>query len=186
MARFHESTCARSRTGSHRFVALVLLAGAAVMVVLTGCTSPAAPAKSGSGGTSSVPSMKLANSTASMTAAAGVADANVQVCGDCSGGTMAPMVKGSSVMEGGVQVLRIVAKNGHYEPNQITVKAGVPLTVIFTGKAKGCLANPVFPDLGKKADFTGGTATVDLGSLAAGTYKFTCKMKMNAGTITAQ
>jgi len=96
------------------------------------------------------------------------------------------MVKGAATVENGVQVVNIAIEGGTYVPNNITVKAGMPVKVVFTGKAKGCLAKPMFKSLDKKLDLTNSsTGTIDLGTVKAGAYKFTCGMGMNAGTITA-
>jgi plastocyanin len=114
-------------------------------------------------------------------------DASAQGCADCAGKGMAPMVKGTAVDENGVQVIKIGVVNGYYSPNEFMVKAGTPVKVVFTGKAKGCLAKPQFKTLGKKADFTtSGTATIDLGTVSAGTYDFACGMGMTGGKIVAQ
>jgi plastocyanin domain-containing protein len=59
--------------------------------------------------------------------------------------------------------------------------------VVFTGKAKGCLAKPTFKALGKSGDVTqSGSASIDLGVLKPGTYTWTCAMGMNSGTITVR
>jgi hypothetical protein len=63
----------------------------------------------------------------------------------------------------------------------------MPVQVVFTGKAKGCIAKPTFKSLGKTGDVTGtGTATLDLGTLQPGSYAFTCAMGMGDGQIVAQ
>jgi plastocyanin domain-containing protein len=85
-----------------------------------------------------------------------------------------------------VQVVDISVKAGFYSPNDFTVAAGQPVTVVFAGKATGCLSKPMFPSLNMKADFSSGKATLDLGTLKAGTYEFTCGMRMPGGKIVAQ
>ena len=113
--------------------------------------------------------------------------AKAQICASCWGdGSPDPTVAGVTEVEDGVQVLRVGLVDGYYEPNEFTVRAGLPVTVIFTGRAEGCLAEPEFPELGVKADLTSGEATVDLGPLDPGTYSFTCSMGVNEGTITAE
>jgi hypothetical protein len=184
MYRFDARGEAGRRTGSRELVPGIVLAIALAML-LAGCATSGRPVMRENAGAPTGSGSQMAGQMGTMTAAAGAPDANAQVCADCAGGTMAPTVDGAAVMDGGKQVLRITVNDGHYEPNRIAVKAGVPLTVIFTGKAKGCLAKPVFPELGKKADFTSGTATVDVGAIPAGTYTFTCAMKMSGATITA-
>ncbi len=97
------------------------------------------------------------------------------------------MVPGKAVVKDGVQVVAIEIINGYYVPNKITAKAGMPIQVDFSGKSKGCVSKPKFPGLGKSADLSKtGAATLDLGTLKPGVYKFTCAMGMNAGSITIQ
>ncbi len=111
----------------------------------------------------------------------------VQVCAVCSGKGMPAKFEGTATVKSGVQVIEVALVNGTYAPNVITAQAGIPTQVVFTGKAKGCLAKPTFKSLGKSADLTAtGMATIDLGSLKPGVYKFTCAMGMNAATITVQ
>jgi plastocyanin domain-containing protein len=111
----------------------------------------------------------------------------VQTCAQCGGKGAPPKVVGEAVTQDGVQIVNVGIVNGYYSPNAFTVKAGMPVRVVFTGKASGCLANPTFASLGKKVDFADtGSATVDLGTLKPGIYKFTCAMGMNAGTITVK
>ena len=112
--------------------------------------------------------------------------ATAQTCAVCGGRGPSPTTKGEQTSGQGVQVLRIGVKNGYYSPNTFVVKAGVPVSVVFTGSAKGCLAKPKFPKLDKQGDFTSGTATVHLGSLEPGEYAFTCGMGSGGGKITVQ
>jgi plastocyanin len=112
---------------------------------------------------------------------------SVQTCAQCGGKGAPPTVVGEAVTRNGVQVVGVGLVNGYYSPNTFTVKTGMPVRVVFTGKASGCLANPTFASLGKKADFADtGSATIDLGTLKPGVYEFTCAMRMNAGTITVK
>ena len=101
-------------------------------------------------------------------------------------GSPDPQTTGAAVMENGVQVLKVGLASGYYEPNNFTVQAGVPVTVVFTGNAEGCLAEPELPELGLKADMSGGSATLVLGQLKPGKYSFTCSMGVNEGTITVR
>jgi plastocyanin domain-containing protein len=111
----------------------------------------------------------------------------VQTCLECATKNMPAMVPGSAQVVNGVQVVSIAIEGGTYVPNKIAVKAGMPVQVVFAGSAKGCLAKPMFKSLGKSGDVTtSGTATIDLGALPKGTYKFTCAMGMNAGSIIVQ
>lgn len=113
--------------------------------------------------------------------------AEAQICASCWGdGSADPKVSGRAVVENSVQVLRVGLVDGYYAPNVFTVEAGLPVTVILTGRAEGCLAAPEFPELGVKADMSGGAATVALGQLEPGIYSFTCSMGVNEGTITVE
>ena len=157
---------------SHRagaaFAAVLVLG---VALLLAGCGS------SGAGGGSSSTTPAAAASTTP------TADfAKVQACAACAGG-MAPAVKGTVSVENGVQVLRVGVKHGYYSPNVFKVSADKPVTMVFSGKAQGCLAKPMIDALDKGTDFTSGTATLELGTLNAGTYVFTCAMGMNEGKI---
>lgn len=114
-------------------------------------------------------------------------DPSVQTCGVCGGKGKPKTVVGTSAVKNGVQVIAIAIQGGYYVPNHITVKAGMPVQVVFTGKAKGCIAKPMFKSLGKSGDLTStGSATLDLGSLKPGTYAFSCAMGMGDGLVTAQ
>jgi hypothetical protein len=110
-----------------------------------------------------------------------------QICAACWGdGAPQPKVVGKAMEKDGVQVLTVGLVGGWYEPNRFTVQADLPVTVVFTGRAEGCLAEPEFPELGIKADLSSGSATVPLGRLKQGTYTFTCSMGVNEGRITAK
>jgi len=154
----------------------LVVAATAGALVLTGALSVGCAAS-----TSEKPA---ATKTASVPAAA--VDSKVQTCLECGSKKMPAMVVGKASLKEGVQVVMIDIKGGTYVPNTISVKAGMPVKVVFSGLAKGCLAKPMFKALDKKLDLTTtGMGTIDLGVVKAGTYKFTCGMGMNAGTITA-
>jgi hypothetical protein len=159
----------------------------ATMVVLTmaagltvGCAGKTAQTGTAPQATSAAPAQ-------SGTAGTVTTAADVQTCAECGGKGMPPKVVGTPAVAQGVQLITVSLVGGYYSPNTFTAQAGVPIQVVFTGKAKGCLAKPTFKSLGKKADLTGtGTAMIDLGALKSGTYKFTCAMGMDAGTITVK
>lgn len=161
-----------AQTSRRLLVAATIGALALTGILAAGCTT--APAEK-----------TTAPAASSQPAATAVSD--VQVCYECDTKKMPAMVEGTAVVENGVQVVNIAIEGGTYVPSAVTVKAGMPVKVVFTGKAKGCLAKPMFKDLGKKLDLTTtGAGTIDLGTVKAGAYKFTCSMGMNAGTITVQ
>jgi plastocyanin domain-containing protein len=157
---------------------LALAAGA--ILALGGCAGGTTAMKTAEKPMAST--MAAKNEVASTSATAGA----VQECATCAGKGMAPMVKGTAVVENGVQVVRIGIKDGYYSPNMFMVKAGMPVKAIFSGEATECLAAPTFPSLNKKGDLGSGTATVELGTLKAGTYEFACGMKMTDGKIVVQ
>ena len=120
--------------------------------------------------------------------AAGSPGAAPQTCTSCwvDKGAPSPAVRGETTMADGVQVLNVGLVGGYYQPNRFTVQAGVPVTVVFTGWAQDCLAEPEFPELGLKGDMSSGRAVFDLGALEPGTYTFTCSMGVNEGRIVAE
>ena len=157
------------------FVALVAVALVAIVVGSMALRSRNDVPPAESSASSGVP---MAQSSAST---------KPQICASCWGdGSPDPQVTGAAVVENGVQVLKVGLASGYYQPNNFTVQAGIPVTVVFSGNAEGCLAEPEFPELGVKGDLSGGTATLDLGTLKPGKYTFTCSMGVNEGTITVE
>ena len=169
--------CLTARASRSSVLAIALVAST---VLVFGCAvtpSASAPAS---------PTSAVATVAPSTTGTA-TAASDVQVCTECSGKGMPAKLKGTATVKGGIQVIDVAIVNGAYAPNVITAQAGIETQVVFTGKAKGCLAKPTFKSLGKSGDLTTtGMATVDLGVLTRGVYKFTCAMGMNASTITVQ
>lgn len=165
--------CGSARRSTFALV-VTLAALLCVAAIAAGCT--AAPSKPAQSPTATQPS-----------AEATPAGTTAQLCGECGGLGMPPKVVGTATDESGVQVLNVGIVDGFYAPNDFTVKAGQPVKVVFTGSAKGCVAKPKFAELGKQVDITSsGSGAIDLGTLEAGTYNFTCGMGMNKGTITVQ
>jgi hypothetical protein len=106
-------------------------------------------------------------------------------CACCgTGGSSAP-VEGAATVEGTIQKVTIDTASGSYNPNTITLKAGVPTEITFT-QSFGCLGQVIFPDLGISADLSAGDTTVKLPALDAGTYGFNCGMQMVFGTLTVE
>ncbi len=171
-------TRSRSTMTARRTSTLVAIGAVLLATMVAGCTM------------ASSQRMRTVGSTrpAAMSGSTGrvVPASNVQTCLTCDQGKMPATVEGHATLENGVQVLSIAIRGGTYVPNTFAVKAGVPVKVVFAGRAKGCLAKPTFKSLGKQVDLTAtDTGSVVLGPLAPGTYKFTCAMGMNGGTITA-
>jgi len=107
-------------------------------------------------------------------------------CPMCNKGAPAAE-KGTASEEDGVQIVRITLKEGYYSPNEITIKSGMPAKLVFAGEAKDCSGKPKIAELNKQVDFTGtGEATMDLGTVSPGTYKLTCGMGSDGGTLVVQ
>ena len=167
-------------------VAAVVIVGGSLALRTSGGTSAAQTggSEAQNGGASRAASSAASPAVPQTLASAG---AKPQICASCWGdGGPDPTVNGRAQIENGVQMVRVGLDGGYYVPNEFTVKAGMPVTVVFSGKAEGCLAAPEFPELGLKGDLSTGTATVELGTLSPGTYAFTCSMGVNEGHITVQ
>ncbi len=164
------------------FVGVVAAAVVAIVAVSLALRPPPdMPVTAGAGQASASPA--FSSSSPQPAAATG----EPQVCASCWGdGGPDPTVAGEAEVVDGVQIVRVGVEGGYYVPNEFTVEAGLPVTVVFSGPAEGCLAEPEFPDLGAKADFSGGSATMELGALSPGSYPFTCSMGVNEGHITVQ
>ena len=78
-----------------------------------------------------------------------------------------------------------VTVHGGYSPNRIRARAGVPLRLVFDRQDSGdCTSRVVFPDFGVSADLPAfAETTVDLPSLDAGHFDFSCGMQMVHGEI---
>lgn len=105
-------------------------------------------------------------------------------CIACATGRAAPPVGGATKSIGNRrQLIAVRIVGGYYTPNVFRARRGIPLVVVFSGNATGCIAHPTFRDLGKVGEIENGAATVDLGPLDPGTYTFSCSMGSNVGTI---
>jgi hypothetical protein len=161
-----------------------VVAGAVVVLVVVALALRSQG--SGMGPTDGGTVTSTAASTASSQPVA-AATGKPQICASCWGdGGPDPTVTGSPEVMDGVQIVNVGLDGGYYVPNEFTVQAGSPVTVVFTGSAEGCLAEPEFPELGLTGDMRSGSATFDLGVLDPGTYAFTCSMGVNEGHITVE
>lgn len=159
----------------------VRLVMAGLVVLALAAASTAGCAAGGATDTATTPDSNSGVSTAMNTASA-----KGMTCGACGGNEDPGVVQGDTVSQDGAQLIRVTLKDGRYLPNTWTAKAGTPVRVSFEGTATGCLGHPTFKSLNKKADITKASATVDLGALAPGTYKWSCAMGTNVCTITVQ
>ena len=81
-----------------------------------------------------------------------------------------------------------ITVDGGYSPQQVRVKAGQPVRLVFDRKDSGsCSEEVVFPDFGvRKFLPTGQQTTVEVTPEKAGRYEFTCGMSMLRGAIIAE
>jgi hypothetical protein len=171
---------------SRRTEALVFT-GVVVIVAVAVALRSSGSAPTTTGAQTAAPSPAATSAASASSSQPSPSDAEKQICTSCWGdGGPDPTVQGEAEVVDGIQVVRVGVEGGYYVPNEFTVQAGLPVTVVFSGAAKGCLAEPEFPDLGVKTDFSSGSATLDLGVLAPGSYPFTCSMGVNEGHITVE
>ena len=129
--------------------------------------------------------------SASPAGASGGAATSGSGCACCSGGgaptangvTGAP-TKGTATVEGGVQKISVDVTTV-YNPNTITLKAGVPAEITFS-QAQGCTQIVQSKDLNFSEDLSAGPKTVKLDALQPGTYSFSCGMQMVFGQIVVE
>jgi hypothetical protein len=152
-------------------------------LALTGCdiastgplsTAPTAP--------SSAP--RVVNASPSAATSRTPSSTQTTACAGCE--TTGNVTVGKTVMQDGVQVLHIVAAGESYSPTLFNVKAGIPVRVEFSGKAVGCFKKPVFKSLGKKADMSSGSATIELGPLKPGSYVWASELGVGPGTVVVE
>ena len=86
--------------------------------------------------------------------------------------------------DGGVQRVTITVKGG-YSPDTIVVKQGVPVRLDFQrDEASSCSEQVVFGDFGIARDLPAfKTTPVEFTPDKAGTFAFTCGMRMLRGTL---
>ena len=92
---------------------------------------------------------------------------------------------GAAVESSGVQKISVDLSKGYYDPNTITLKAGVPAEITF-GQSSGCTGQVMSQELGFFEDLTSGPRTVRLESPTKGTYTFSCGMQMVFGKIVVE
>ena len=88
------------------------------------------------------------------------------------------------VGDGGVQRVTITVKGG-YSPDTIVVKQGVPVRLDFQREeSSSCSEQVVFGDFGIARDLPAfKTTSVEFTPDKAGTFTFTCGMRMLRGTL---
>lgn len=91
--------------------------------------------------------------------------------------------QGSGGASGGAgQHFSVDLSSGSYQPNEITAKAGEPVSITF-GQGQGCVQRLVFPSFNIATDLSQGPKTFDLGSLKPGDYRWSCGMNMQHGVL---
>ena len=81
-----------------------------------------------------------------------------------------------------------ITVDGGYSPQQVRVKAGAPVRLVFDRKDSGsCSEEVVVSDFGiRKFLPTGQQTTIEVTPAKAGRYEFTCGMSMLRGAIIAE
>jgi hypothetical protein len=101
------------------------------------------------------------------------------------GGVTGNTSAGAAAVAGGVQKISVDLSKGYYDPNVITLAAGVPAEITF-GQSSGCTGQVISQDLGFSEDLTAGPRTVRIDSPQKGTYAFSCGMQMVFGKIVVE
>lgn len=136
-----------------------------------------------------------ANATAGGTVAGGPtgapAGAATPACACCGSsaptkdGVTGDAINGSATIDGDVQKISVDLSKGYYDPNVITLKAGLPAEITF-GQSGGCTGQVMSQELGFFEDLTASPRTVKLPALKKGTYSFSCGMQMVFGKIVVE
>lgn len=102
-----------------------------------------------------------------------------------TGASATQNVAGASTVTGRSQSATITVYATGYEPQRMTLKAGIPTQLsLVTNKTQGCSRAITFPTLNiQKILPESGTTQIDLPALAQGRVPFTCSMGMFTGII---
>ena len=156
-----------SREGVRRIAFVV--AAVLILVAFTGAYGFAA----------SRPSDGVAGCEEAAAAAVGVTDC---ASGCCGTGEAAEPIEGAAVVDGDVQRISVDVSGGYFDPSEIVLTAGIPTEITFS-EGQGCMAEVMFEQFGIREDLTSGGAVVTLPELDAGTYEFSCGMRMVFGRL---
>jgi len=86
---------------------------------------------------------------------------------------------------GGTQIVSLDLTTGGYSPNNITVKKGIPVEVRTNSTADaGCVRGLMIPDFGINVALDIGQDFFTFVPDKAGSFEFTCQMRMSSGTLT--
>lgn len=87
----------------------------------------------------------------------------------------------------GYQEVDVIVGQNRYTPDEITVKAGIPVKVNFKKSYDGgCLSSLVIPDFDIRQALKKGITTVEFTPNKPGKYPFTCSMGMFGGYINVE
>lgn len=95
--------------------------------------------------------------------------------------------KGSPIAaqeQNGVQVIAMQLSTAGYNPNNFTVKKGVPVRIDTDATSDaGCVRGIMIPDFNINKSVNVGRDSFTFTPDKTGTFTFTCQMKMSSGTI---
>jgi plastocyanin domain-containing protein len=105
-----------------------------------------------------------------------------------AGRTSAVAAVAGGAMPGAAPAQVVITVDGGYSPQQVRVKAGAPVRLVFDRRdTSGCSEEVVFPDFGiRKFLPTGQRTTLEITPPRAGRYEFMCGMSMLRGAIVAE
>jgi len=102
-----------------------------------------------------------------------------------SSGQVAQVASGGAVASLGGQTVYVDASDGIFRPNQISVRAGVPVRVVFS-RGKSCTSLVRFDSLDVTAVLDRDTVVVGLPALSRGVYGFSCAHGSASGLLLAE
>ena len=86
---------------------------------------------------------------------------------------------------GGTQIVSLDLSPAGYSPNNITVKKGLPVEIRTNATADaGCVRGLMIPDFDINKALDVGQDSFTFVPDKAGTFEFTCQMRMSSGTLT--
>lgn len=90
----------------------------------------------------------------------------------------------AATIEQGRQTVEVTVDGG-YVPNVVSLKQGIPATIVFNRKdSSSCLEEVVFPDFGIHETLPVNQAhKINLDTSKAGEYKYACGMNMFFGKV---
>lgn len=96
-----------------------------------------------------------------------------------------PAVGSAPTVTGGAQEVAMKVGPGYYEPNSLTIRAGVPVRWVVDGAgAQGCTSQLVIPDLNIVKFLTRGQNIIEFVAPDPGRIAFSCSMGMVRGSFT--